>query len=134
MTAIIFAVLPQRLKPDVCPVLPVKGVDDMQVLFCDAPPSKDCRRFFMGGGYRHWGCPKWIRTLQQAELLAIVRSFQLVACMGCNRAYLGSDSSLVRAQAFSFRASIELHVQQRILRRFSLVPLLVTTKYDCFLG
>ena len=43
MTAIIFATLPQRLKPDVCPVLYVKGVDDIHVLFCDAAPSKDDR-------------------------------------------------------------------------------------------
>ena len=35
MTAMIFAILPQRLKPDVCPVLPGRGVDDMHVLFCD---------------------------------------------------------------------------------------------------
>ena len=65
----------------------LKGVDDMHVLFCDAAPSKDGHRFFMGvylpgRGYRRWRCPKWIKTLQQAELLAIVHNFQLVAFMG----------------------------------------------------
>ena len=123
MTAIIFAILPQRLKPDVFPILPVKGVDDIHVLFCDAAPSKDGRRFFMGvylpgRGYRHWKCPKWIRTLQQAELLAAVRNFQLVAFLRWDRAYLGSGSSVARAQATPLRASTELHVQQRIPRRF----------------
>ena len=80
MNAIIFAILLQRLKPGVCPILPVKGVNDIHVLFCDAAPSKDGRRFFMvvylrGRDYRHWKCPKWTRNLQRAELLAVVSSF-----------------------------------------------------------
>ena len=74
--------------------------------------------YLLGRGYRHWKCPKWIRTLQQAKLLAVVRSFQLVAFMRWDTAYLGSDSLVVRAQATSLRASTELHVQQCILRRF----------------
>ena len=98
-------------------------MDDEHVVFCEEAPSKDGRRFFMvvylpGGVYRHWRCPKWIRALQQAELLAIVRSFQLVAFMGWGKAYLGFDSFVARAQATSLRASTVLQVQQRILRRF----------------
>ena len=68
--------------------------------------------------YRLQKCPKWIGTLQQAELLGVVHSFQVVAFMRWDRAYLGSDSSVARAQATSLRASTELHVQQRMLCRF----------------
>ena len=45
MTAIIFAIFPQRLKPDVCPSLLGKGVEDEHVLFCDAAPSTDGANF-----------------------------------------------------------------------------------------
>ena len=48
MTAIIFAILPQRLKPDVCLVVPGSRVDDEHVLFCDTAPCRDGRRFFKG--------------------------------------------------------------------------------------
>ena len=76
MTAIIFALLPQRLQPDNCPALPREGVADKYILFCDAAPSPDGRRFFMGvylpsGGFRHWRCPKWVKTLQQADFLPL---------------------------------------------------------------
>ena len=122
MTAFIFANIPQRLKPDVCPVLHV-GVEDKHVLFCDAAPSADGHQFFMGvyplgRGFKHWKCPRWIQTLQQAELLAIVLSFQLAAFMGWERAYLGSDSFVAQAQATSLRANTALQTQHRILRRF----------------
>ena len=71
---------------------------------CFVALSADGCRFFMGvylpgRGYRHWKCPIWIQTLQQAELLVTVRSFQLAAFMGWERAYLGSDSFVARAQA-----------------------------------
>ena len=123
MTAIIYALLPQQLKPDNCPALPREGVADKHFLFCDAAPPTDGRRFFMGvylpgGDFRHWRCPKWVKTLQQAKLLAIVRSFQIAGFMGWSRAYLGCDSFVARAQATSLRASTALSTQQRILRRF----------------
>ena len=80
--------------------MPVGGGEDKHVLFCS---RLDGCRFFMGvylpgRGYRHWKCPTWIQTLQQAELLATVRSFQLAAFMGWERAHLGSDSFVARAQ------------------------------------
>ena len=99
------------------------GVGDKHVVFCDTAPSVDGCRFFMGvyllgRGFRHWKCPRWIQTLQQAELLAIVRSFQLAAFMGWERAYLGSDSFVARAQATSLRASTAPQTQHRILSCF----------------
>ena len=53
MTAIIFAISPQRLRPNVCPVLPVKGVDDMHVLFCTQ------FRLRMAADFSWVLCPRW---------------------------------------------------------------------------
>ena len=47
-----------------------------------------------------------------------MRSFQLAAFMGWERAYLDSDSFVAHAQAASLRANTALQIQHRILRRF----------------
>ena len=80
MTAIIFAIIPHLLKLDVCPVLPVGGVEDKHVLFCDAAPSADGRRFFMGvyltsRGFRHWKCPDGSRHYKRQSCLQLCAAF-----------------------------------------------------------
>ena len=71
-----------------------------------------------GGGVRSRVCPRWVHTLQCAELDAALHTFQLAAYMGWNMAVLGSDSWVSRAQAISVRASSGLPAQHRVLRRF----------------
>ena len=69
------------------------------------------------GGVQLWKCSKWITTLQQAELLALLKTFQLVAHMKWRIGYVGTDSFVAHQQCINMRCSSALAVQSRLLRR-----------------
>ena len=120
MTTIIFAIPPQRFLTHKPAVTPKGGMHDAYMLFCDAAPRGEGSKLSMGiylphKEWRRWLCPRWVTSLQQAELMAAVRAFRLAAYMRWPGAYLGSESFVARAQLTNLRASTSLPVQQRIL-------------------
>ena len=121
LTAVVFAVLPQCYAghPHVWRGPPC-SVHDF-IIFADATPrSKRGFRygfFIPGDGIRSYKCPDWIETLQQAELLALMKAFQIAGYKGWRRVAVGSDSLVARSQVLGLRCGTALAVQNRILRQ-----------------
>ena len=72
------------------------------VLFADAAPV-GLANFFVGlylplGGMRMFQCPRWVSTLQAAELWGWVKGVRLAAYMKWPRVCVGSDSTVARYQ------------------------------------
>lgn len=99
------------------------------ILFADA--AEEGARFRVGvvgskGLYRSTLCPRWVRSLQQAELWGILYAAKLgtyiirnVRGEGGDKGILlrvGSDSDVGRHQTLRGKASVQLTSQQRILR------------------
>ena len=104
---------------------PSHGLSDpshvrVHTFFSDAAPCG--RRFRIGvvgspGFYRSYVCPRWVRSLQQAELYGVYGA--LKAAVGCRlrSVAVGIDNEAVRVQSASLRASTDCPVQLRLLRR-----------------
>ena len=69
------------------------------------------------GFYRSYVCPRWVHSLQQAELYGVYGA--LKAAVGCRlrSVAVGIDNEAVRVQSASLRASTDCPVQLRLLRR-----------------
>ena len=120
LTAVVFAVLPQCYAghPCVWRGLPC-SVHDFIMVADAAPRSKRGFRygfFIPGSGVRCYKCPDWIETLQQAELLALVKAFKIAGYKGWHRVAVGSDSLVARSQVLGLRCGTAMAVQNRILR------------------
>ena len=121
LTAVVFAVLPQCYAgyPYVWRGPPC-SVHDF-IIFADAAPrSKRGFRygfFIPRSGMRCYKCPEWIESLQQVELLALVKAFKIAGYKGWRRVAVGSDSLVARSQVLSLRCGTALAVQNRILRQ-----------------
>ena len=120
LTTICFAFVPQRymvkarvqVEPPIC----WSG----HVLFADAAPL-GTDTFFVGlylpsGGMRVFQCPRWVSTLQAAELWGWMQGVCLAAYMKWPRVCVGSDSTVARCQIQGQRGAIFCCGQQRILR------------------
>ena len=59
----------------------------------------------VGGGSRSWKCPRWITTLQQAELLCLLKACQLASYMQLPILYLGTGSWVSHCQSVRMRGS-----------------------------
>ena len=122
LTAVVFAVLPQCYagQPYVWRGPPCL-VQDF-IIFADAAPSPNSGfryGFFVPGmGIRCYKCPPWVGSLQQAELLALVRAFKIAGYKGCRTVAVGSNSMVARSQVLGLRCGRSLHVQNRILCSF----------------
>ena len=102
-------------------------------LFRDAAIHPDRERYVVGvylprGGIRSRVCPRWVHTLQCAELYTVLDTFQLAAYMGWNRAVSESESWVSRAQACVQRPARPT----KGLAPFFLVPCLDIPVHDIF--
>ena len=119
MTAITFALTPQCFAP--WPWLPqVPGAQC--VFFTDAAERSTTGRYKVGivREGRRWlsrKAPKWIHTLQQAELYAAVYVLRLGCYMRLPYFVIATDSDVGSAQILGMRGGIFLRSQQRLLRQ-----------------
>ena len=67
-------------------------------------------------GVRKFQCPRWVTTLQAAELWGWVQGIRLATYMKCPRVCVGSDSTVARYQVQGQRVAVFCASQQRILR------------------
>ena len=81
------------------------------------------------GGMRPFQGPRWVTTLQAAELWGWVQGVRLAAYMQWPRVCIGSDSTVARCQIQGQRGAAFCAGQQRILRsvfllrRWSRIPI-----------
>ena len=104
---------------------PSHGLSDpshvrVHTFFSDAAPCG--RRFRIGvvgspGFYRSYVCPRWVRSLQQAELYGVYGALKAAAGCRLRSVAVGIDNEAVRVQSASLRASTDCPVQLRLLRR-----------------
>ena len=92
----------------------------VHTFFSDAAPCGERFRIGVVGSpdfYRSYVCPRWVRSLQQAELFGVYGA--LKAAVGCrlHSVAVGIDNEAVRLQSASQRASTDCPVQLRLLRR-----------------
>ena len=70
-----------------------------------------------GRRWRSIKAPRWVTTLQQAELYAVI----FALCLGCYMRLpyvaVATDSDVSRAQVLSMRGGVCLRSQQRLLRQ-----------------
>ena len=120
-TAVVFAVLPQcyARHPHVWRGPPC-SVHNF-IIFADAAPRSRrgfrCGFFIPGSGTRSYKCPAWIGTLQQVELLALLKAFQIAGYKGWRRVAVGFDSLVARSQVLGLRCGTALAVQNCLLRQ-----------------
>ena len=117
LTAICFAFVPQRYTPEYKhSPLPV-GVNMCYLL---TPPRVACQFLFRVvptvGGMRMFQCPRWVSTLQAAELWGWVQGIHLAAFMKWPRVFVGNDSTVARCQIQGQRGAVFCFDQQRVLR------------------
>ena len=114
LTAICFAFVPRRYPLKAWVQAEPPSCWGEHVLFADATPvgphSFSVGLYLPSGGMRTFQCPRWVTTLQAAELRAWVQGVRLAAYMQWPRVCVGSDSAVARGHG-AFCA-----VQQRILR------------------
>ena len=85
------------------------------IIFADAAPRR--KRgfrygfFVPGSGIRCYKCPDCIESLQEAELLALVKAFKIAGYKGWRRVAVGSDSLVARSQVLGLRCGTALTVQ-----------------------
>ena len=118
MTAVAFALTPQCFAP--WPWLPQLPTAEC-VFFTDAAERSTKGRYRIGivREGRRWlsrKAPKWITTLQQAELYAAVYALRLGCYMRLPYVVVATDSDVGRAQILGMRGGIFLRSQQRLLR------------------
>ena len=119
MTAIAFALTPQCFAP--WPWLPQLPAAEC-VFFTDAAersPRGTYRIGIVREGMRLLSrkAPKWITTLQQAELYAAVYALRLRCYMCLPYVVVATDSDVGREQILGMRGGIFLRSQQRLLRQ-----------------
>ena len=119
MTAIAFALTPQCFAP--WPRLPQLPAAD-GVFFIDAAERSTRGRYKIGivREGKRWlsrKAPKWITTLQQAELYVAVYALRLGCYMRLPYVVVAADSDVGRAQTLGMRAGIFVRSQQRLLRQ-----------------
>ena len=119
MTAIAFALTPQCFAP--WPWLPQMPAAEC-VFFTDATERSTKGRYRIGivrEGKRSLSrkAPKWISTLQQAELYAADYALRLGCYMCLPYVVVATDSDVGRAQILGMRGGIFLRSQQRLLRQ-----------------
>ena len=119
MTAIAFALTPQCFAP--WPWLPHMPAAEC-VFFTDAAERSTTSRYRIGivREGRRWlsrKAPRWISTLQQAELYAAVYALRLGCYMRLPYVVVGTDSDVGRAQILGMLGGIFLRSQQRLLRQ-----------------
>ena len=102
LTTICFAFVPQRymMKARVQAEPPAYWSE--YVLFADAAPvgldTFSVGLYLPSGGVRMFQCPRWVGTLQAAELWGWVQGVRLAAYMKRPRVCVGSDSTVARCQ------------------------------------
>ena len=119
MTAIAFALTPQSFA--FWPWLPQLPSAEC-FFFSDAAERSVKGRYRIGvvRGGRRWRsrkAPKWVTTLQQADLYAAVFALRLGCYMRLPYVVAATDSDVCRAQILGLRGGIFLRGQQRLLRR-----------------
>ena len=92
----------------------------LHTFFSDAAPcGKQFRIGVFGapGFYKSYVCPRWVRSVQQAELFGVYRT--LKAAVGCRltSVAVGIDNEAIPTQDASLRASPDCPVKLRLLRR-----------------
>ena len=91
------------------------------MLYLMTPPLWDQTDFFVGlylplGGVRMFRCPRWVTTLQAADLWGWMQGVRLATDMKWPRVCVGSDSTVARCQIQGQRGAVFCAGQQRILR------------------
>ena len=119
MTAIAFALNPQCFAP--WPWLPQVPAPEC-VFFTDAAERMTTGRYRIGivREGKRWlrrKAPKWINTLQQAELYAPVYALRLGYYMRLPYVVIATDSDVGRAPILGMRGSIFLRSQQPLLQQ-----------------
>ena len=119
MTAIAFALTPQCFAP--WPWLPPIPAAQC-VFFTDAAERSKTGRYRIGTVRegRRWlrrKAPKWIGTLQQAELYVAAYALRLGCYMRLPNVVIATDSDIGRAQTLGMRGGIFLRSQQRLLQQ-----------------
>ena len=61
-----------------------------------------------GRRWRSIKAPRWVRTLQQAELYAVIYALRLGCYMRLPYVVVATDSDVSRAQVFSMRGGVYL--------------------------
>ena len=134
LTAICFAFVPQRyaVKARVVQAEP-PSCWSSYVLFADAAPvgpdTFSVGLYLPSGGVRMFRCPRYVSTLQAAELWGWVHGVRLATSMKWPRVCVGSDSTVARCQVQGQKGAIFCSGQQRLLRalfwlrRWSWIPI-----------